>query len=217
MVVLKIPAGNSNKRDITQRKGTRKLNNLNDCFEINTYRKKYHQVNLSGPLAEKSHNTSYNIHINWEGIAGNHKLIDSINKFNILDRIYTMSSKSKAKKAVRKSLGKRTKERVHALNQTTPGTNEAESSEDEEIKSEEFESGSDMETGDELEDFRTYCSKPDFASKEPTFYHIAASIYWLAGRIVAHPSGTELTTLVKEACPNADSKALSPVIEEVLL
>ena len=133
LVVLKIPAGNSNKRDITQRKGTRKLNNLNDCFEINTYRKKYHQVNLSGLLVEKSHNTSYNIQINWKGIAGNHKLIDSINKFNILDRIYTMSSKSKAKKAARKSLGKRTKERVHALNQTISGTNEAESSEDEEI------------------------------------------------------------------------------------
>jgi hypothetical protein len=128
-----------------------------------------------------------------------------------------MSSKSKAKKAVRKSLAKRTKERVYALNQTTPGTNEAESSEDEEIKSEEFESGSDMETGDELEDFRTYCSKPDFASKEPTFFHTAASIYWLAGQIVAHPSGTELTLRVKEACPNAEPTSLSSIIDEVLL
>jgi hypothetical protein len=166
---------------------------------------------------EKSHNTSYNIQINWKGIAGNQKLIDSINKFNTLDRIYAMSSKSKAKKAVKKSLGKRTKERVYALNQTISGTNEADSSEDEEIKSEEFESGSDMETGDELEDFRTYCSKTDFASKEPTFYHIAASIYWLAGRIVAHPSGTELILRVKEACPNAEPTSLSSIIDEVLL
>ena len=192
------------------------MNNLNVCFEIKSYRKKYYQANLNGLHKQTSHISIYNKQTNWKGITGHHNLILSTNKINNFDRFDTMSTKSKVRKAVKKSMAKRTKERVYALTQPSFGTMLSESSDSDEIKSEESESGIEMET-EELEEFNIYCRKSDFSDKEVTFYHTAASIYRLAGLKVAHPTDVELAARVKEACPTADPTRLEAIIAEVLL
>ena len=217
LVASQIIAGNSKERGILRSIGTKILNKPNHTSKINTYREISQQVNkTSGPHSQSTHNARYSIQVNRKGITRYYKLLPTRNNQNNANRIYTMGPKSKANKAKNKSMKKRTMERKHALSRTLLVGSLTTASDSDDNESVDSESGSEMDTLEEPEDFNTYCRQTDFADKEHTFYHIAAAIYRLAGLKVVHPTDSELTARINEVC-QADSNALSQLITEVNL